>query len=162
MLKVIDNISERSGTVFIGWLVFVLTAVVVYSVVMRYFFQNPPVWSFEVTFFLSGVYLMLGLAYTHLHEGHVRIDVLVSRGTPRTRAIIDLVAYLVYFFPMVIVLLIYGISHVQYSWSITEEVVTVWRAPVYPAKTAIPVALFLLLLQGIASFIRTIKTAIRR
>ena len=82
--------------------------------------------------------------------------------SPRTQATIDLCLYPIFFFPGLIILLYAGIIQTAYSWSIDEKTgVTMWRVPIYPFKTILPLATFLLLLQGTAEFIRTIHTAVK-
>ncbi len=82
-------------------------------------------------------------------QGRCRIDVFYKNFSPRTQAWIDVCLYPIFFFPALIILLYAGIVHVAYSWSIAEKTgVTMWRVPIYPFKTILPVATFLLLLQG--------------
>jgi TRAP-type mannitol/chloroaromatic compound transport system permease small subunit len=44
---------------------------------------------------------------------------------------------------------------------ILETSETVWDVPIYPLKLALPVGAFLLLLQGLAKFIRDLVIAIK-
>ena len=46
------------------------------------------------------------------------------------------------------------------AWQVMEGTMTHWDPPYYPLRTSLPVACLLLLLQGLAKFIRDLNTAI--
>ncbi len=160
LLKVVDAISEWSGRIF-AWLAVALPAVVVYGTLMRYLFHKPPIWTFEMTVFIYAALFLLGMAYTLLHDAHARIDVFVVHAPLRMRLILDIFSYLVFFFPFVVVVILQSIDFAAWSWVRRETSFFPWHPPVYPVKTIIPVAFFLLFLQGLADFIRKINLAIR-
>jgi len=145
--------SEWTGRI-IAWLIVVLTVLVVYEVVMRRFFNIPTLWSFEINKQLYAFHFMLVAGYALLHNSHVTVDILYVKFSKRTRATIDLITYLIFFFPFLAIMLFYGIQFAANAWAIRETVWGVFAAPLYPVKTVIPVTAGLLLLQGIASFIR--------
>jgi len=39
--------------------------------------------------------------------------------------------------------------------------ISMWSPPIYPFKTIIPIASFLLFLQGVAQFVRALRTIFR-
>ena len=43
-----------------AWCVFVLTAAVMYEVIMRYFFNAPTLWAFDFTIQMYGALIMMG------------------------------------------------------------------------------------------------------
>ncbi len=154
LLSYVDLLSEFSGKLF-AWLIIILTLAIVYEVVCRYIFNAPTIWIWDFSYMLYGAHFMMGAAYTLKHNGNVRIDLFYSRLSARGQAIIDLCLYPIFFFPAVGVLFWVGWDHAQYSWQIREvSSMTMWRAPIYPLKTVLPVATGLLLLQGIAEFMR--------
>ncbi|MBW2094558.1 MAG: TRAP transporter small permease subunit [Deltaproteobacteria bacterium] len=159
-LKSIDNISEWTGRVFI-WLVVPLTAVVVFEVISRRIFDMPHIWAPEVTDFLYGPHFMLVAAYTLLYKGHVAIDIIYNRFSPRVRGILDIITYLVFFFPFCSIVFYQGIIFAKTSWLIHETSGSA-ALPVIPEiKTVISVTFALLLLQGLANFIRSIIQAVK-
>ncbi len=160
VLKIIDTISEWMGKIF-GWLSLMLVLVVVYGTFMRYFFSKPPVWAFETSVFIYAGLFMLGISYTHLVDAHCRIDVFVTHSSLRTRVILDLLSYLVFFFPFVIILIINSTNYAAFSWERRETSFFPWHPPIYPFKALIPVAFSFLFLQGLADFIRKIRVAVR-
>jgi TRAP-type mannitol/chloroaromatic compound transport system permease small subunit len=156
LLRVIDSISEWSGRT-VSWLVLVLTMVLGYEIVMRYVFNAPTKWAFDISYMLGGSYFMLGEAYTLLKKRHVRIDIFYARFSPKKKALVDVVFYLLFFFPLWGGLLYALIPYVYLSWSIGERSMQgYWMPILYPFKTVMPVALFLFLLQGVADFLRSV------
>lgn len=159
-LKVLDGISEWSGRIFV-WLVIPLTALVVYEVISRRFFGSPHIWAPEVIDFLYGPNLMLVAAYTLLHKGHVCIDILYQRFTPRVKGILDVITYTVFFFPFCIIVFYHGIVFAGTSWSLGETSESAALRVLPLIKTAIPLAFLLLLCQGLATYIRAFIQAVR-
>jgi TRAP-type mannitol/chloroaromatic compound transport system permease small subunit len=159
-LKGLDNVSEWSGRIFV-WLVVPLTGVVVFEVISRRVFGAPHIWTTEVTNYLYGPHFMLVAAYTLLYRGHVSIDIIYQRFSPRTRGILDCFTHLVFFFPFLLILLIQGILYAYTSWSIHETSESAALTILPLVKTVIPVTALLLLIQGLAHFIRSIMQAIR-
>lgn len=150
----VGAISEWTGKTvcFIGLaLVFTITI----DVFLRYVFNAPTKWSYDITYMLGGTLLIVPAGYVLYHKGHVAIDI-VRRAMPRKVGLtLDLILDLVFFFPLVIVLLYMGTDHAITSIAQRElSNVGFWRPPLYPFRTMIPVAYFLLLIQGIATFIQ--------
>ncbi len=159
-LKACDATSEWSGRIFV-WLAIPLAVVVVYEVISRRFFNSPHVWATEVTNYIYGPHFMLVAAYTMLHKGHVRIDVIYEKFSPRTRGILDIITYTIFFFPFCSIVLYQGIIFAYTSWSIGETSESAALRVVPLIKTAIPVSIGLLLIQGIATYIRAIMQTIK-
>lgn len=161
IVKYIDAISHWTG-IIAAWLVVPLTAVVVYEVVLRHFFNNPTRWVYDTSWMLYSALFMLGGAYTLLHRRHVRIDLVYRLLSPRGRAVFDLVCFGVILVPVMVLLTRQGIRYAAMAWSVDERLSTsMWLFPSGPVKSLIPVGFFLLGLQGVAELIRTIVVAVR-
>ena len=160
ILKGFDAVSEWSGRIFV-WLIIPLTVVVVYEVISRRVFNAPHIWATEVTNYLYGPHFMLAAAYTLLYKSHVSIDIIYGRYSPRTRGILDIITYLVFFFPFCIIVFYQGIIFAQTSWAIGETSESAALRVVPLIKTVIPVTFGLLLIQGLANFIRSIMLVTR-
>ena len=161
IVRCIDRISEWTGKI-IAWLVLIMTLEMAYEVIARYFFNAPTKWSFDVSYMLGGTFFLMGACYTLRLGGHVRIDIFYAKFSAKTQAKIDAVLTLIFFFPMWVLLLYKLVPYVYQSWQIWERALeSFWRPPIYPFKTVMPVRVLLLLLQGIAEFIRSIHLAIR-
>lgn len=150
--RFVSNISEWSGR-GVSIVLFLLVGVLTYEVITRYVFNSPTIWAHQLSLFLFGTIGMIGGAYVLLHKAHVNLDILYSRLSRRKQAILDLITAPLFFF--IIILMIWaGGSFALRSWTILEPSSTVWAPPIYPFKTIIPLGAFLLLLQGVAKFIR--------
>jgi TRAP-type mannitol/chloroaromatic compound transport system permease small subunit len=160
LLHIMDSISEWSGRIFV-WLIIPLTVVVLYEVISRRFFGSPHIWATEVTNFIYGPHFMLVAAYTLLYKSHVSIDIIYGRFSPRTRGILDIFTYLVFFFPFCTIVFYQGIVFAQTSWSIGETSESAALRIVPLIKTVIPVTFGLILIQGLANFIRGIMLAVK-
>lgn len=154
-VRAVDAFTDFCGR-WIALLILPLVFVVVYEVIMRRIFHSPTTWAFEMTVYLYGAHFMLGAAYTHLYDRHVRIDIIAQQLPLKIRIIVNLITFWVIFVPFV-ACLTYGATEFAYeSWKVWEHSWTAWKPPLYPYKTIMPVALALLLLQGFANFIRDI------
>ncbi len=88
--RAIDTFNEKFGF-YASYLVLPLIIVVVFEVFMRYAFNAPTTWAFELTVFLYGVHFCFALAYAHKHNTHVSIDVFEARLSPKSRAILRII-----------------------------------------------------------------------
>jgi TRAP-type mannitol/chloroaromatic compound transport system permease small subunit len=154
VVKAIDALSTIAGWVA-GWLIVPMTLAVAYEVAARYAFNAPTVWAYDTTYMLYGTQFMLAAAYTLLKGGHIRTDVFYERWSPRTRATIDAVSYVFFFFPGMLFVLYAGGAEAWMAWRIGERSDwSAWRPVIYPLKAVIPLTAILLLLQGFSELVR--------
>jgi TRAP-type mannitol/chloroaromatic compound transport system permease small subunit len=156
VVRVIDGASTATGW-FAGWLIVPMTFAVAYEVTARYVFYAPTKWTYEVGYMTYGAQFMLASAYTLLKGGHIRTDVFYERWSAKTRATIDTVCYLLFFFPGLLFFLYAGAVEAWFAWEIGER--TSLRIgsvpfPMYLLKAIIPMTAALLLLQGLSELIR--------
>lgn len=158
-LSIVDAISRRSGEAA-SFLLIVAIIAITYEVIARYLFNAPTIWANELTVYLLGILYMIGGAYTLYLKGHVSIDILYVRFSPRTRAISDLLTSLC-FFLFCGVLLWQGIEYASASVIGGETSGTPWNPPIYFLKIAIPLGASLILIQGVAKFARDFSIAVK-
>ncbi len=159
-LNACDSISDWSGKVFM-WLIIPLTSLVAFEVISRRFFGRPHIWSLEVTNYLYGPHFMLVAAYTLLHKGHVAIDIIYNRFPPRVRGVFDVITYSLLFFPFCIVMTYQGALFAKTSWAIHETSESAGLGVVPLIKTVVPVTFGLIIIQGVADFIRSIGLVVK-
>ena len=156
IIRFADALSAAFGKAF-AWLIIMMTLGTSYEVFVRYVLSNPTPWAFDVSFINYGTLFMMGGAYTLSRGGHVRGDFLYRLWKPRTQAIVDLVLYLIFFFPGVTALIFAGWKYASRSWQYGEvSVNSPAGVPIYQFKTVIVAAGILLAIQGIAQVFRCI------
>lgn len=154
LIRIFDKINEYVGKA-VSFLILAMIGVVIYDVLMRYFLSKPQSWAPEISEYIFGALFLLGAGYTYLFDGHVRMDVIYERLKPRQRAILDLVTAL-FFFLSCAILLWKGIEVAWHSIELGERTSSAFAPPLYPMKVLVPVGALLLMLQGIAKFVRDI------
>lgn len=155
--RAIDALNEKVGF-YASYLVLPLLAVVGWEVLMRYAFNAPTSWAFEMTVFIYGVHYSLTLGYAHKHDTHVAIDVFESRLAPRPRAILRIIANLVLFLPTIGLLAWYSCDLAAISWREWELASSSWAPAIYPYKTLMAIGFVLFFLQGISKLIIDIRS----
>ena len=155
-LHTIDAISTWIGKLA-AWLIVGLMLLVCAEVFKRYIMNMPTAWIFDASNMFYGTLFMLCGAYTLAQNAHVRGDFLYSSMRPRTQATLDLILYLLFFFPGILALIYAGYFYAADSWRIAEHSnVTADGPPVYHFKTVIPIAGALVMLQGFAEVVRCV------
>jgi TRAP-type C4-dicarboxylate transport system permease small subunit len=112
------------------------------DVVLRGFFNKPIPGSFELSQYILAVFILLGAAYTQQVKGHVGVDFITSRFSPRMRAICEIVTTLLSL--LIIAILVWQ------GWveGITEKAVSdQLRIPQYPFRLLVAVGGFLLFVE---------------
>lgn len=137
-------------------LIFPLAGITLYGVIMRYLVHDPITWGGQVLLLLFIPVALLAGGYVLLVKGHVRLDLLYGRWSPRGQAISDIATFVVF-------LLFTGAlawASIEMAWEslkIGEVSWYIFKAPIYPKKIAFALAVLLLLLQGVAQFVRNIR-----
>ncbi len=153
----IHEVNARVGKCF-GWCILVLTLGICYEVFVRYVLRDPTAWAFDFSYIMYGSLFMMAGAYTLSRNGHVRGDVLYRLLPERVQAGIELVLYILFFFPAILALIYAGVDFARESWSYMEvSSSSPADIAVYPIKTLIPFAAFFLALQGVAEIIRCVQ-----
>jgi len=152
-VRTVSSITEWNGK-HMCFLAFVLVFTITIDVFLRYIFNAPTKWSYDITYMIGGTLFLMSISYVLLHRGHVSIDIVRKRFPPKVALAIDIVLHLLLFFPLIGVLFYVGATHAITSIAQRElSNVGFWRPPLYPFRTMIPVAFLLVLLQGLARFI---------
>ena len=94
-----------------------------------------------------------GGGYTLLYKDHVNINVIYNRFSPRGKAILDLLTFVI-FFLYCYSLLVEGWKFAWDALKIGRHSGTDWNPPLSPVLMTLPIAAFLMLVQGVAKFIR--------
>jgi len=156
VLVAVDRLNGFVGKTA-AWCILILTLAVSYEVFSRYLFSRPTTWAFDASYMLYGTLFMLAGAYTLSRNGHVRGDFLYRQWSPRRQAAVDLVLYILFFFPGIVALIVAGWSFARLSWLLNERSAFTPAGPiVWPFKFLIPITGLLMLLQGLAETARCV------
>lgn len=156
LLHGIDQISKSVGHAF-AWCIVVLTLGTSYEVFVRYVLNEPTSWSYDLSYTLYGAMFMMAGAYALSRGAHVRGDIFYRLMPPKVQGSLELVLYILFFFPGVIALCLSGWDYAWESFRIRERsVFSPAGMPVWQLKMIIPAAGALLFLQGIAEVLRCI------
>ena len=140
-----------------AWGIFILTAAVMYEVIMRYFFNAPTLWAFDFTMQMYGAVFMMGGASAMSTKTHVKADMYYNKLSEKGQAILDLILFICFYAPGVFALTYAGYFYAKKAWIVHE---TSWNSPaqiqVYFSKSLIPIAGLLLLIIGISEIFRCI------
>ena len=152
----IDQISKTVGHAF-AWCIVILTLGTCYEVFVRYVLNAPTSWAFDFSYLMYGAVFYMAGAYTLSRGGHVRADMFYRLWRPRTQAVVELVLYVIFFFPGILALMYSGWLY-GYDSARTFEVSVNSPAgiPIWPLKMMIPFGAGLIALQGFAEVLRCI------
>ena len=154
----LDRIAERVGNAA-AWLALALVLVTFTVVMLRYLFQLGWIAMQESILYLHASLFLLGAAYTLKKDGHVRVDIFYRGFSAKGKALVDLLGSLLLLLPVCSFLLWASWDYVTIAWSIHEGSQEAGGLPyVYLLKTLIPVAVLLLILQGISQALSSLST----
>jgi len=152
----VDELSKTVGHAF-AWCIIVLTLGTTYEVVVRYALNDPTSWAFDFSYIMYGALFFMAGAYTLSRGGHVRADMFYRLWRPRTQAAVELILYVLFFFPGIISLMYSGWAYGTESMRIFEKSInSPVGIPIWQIKMLIPVGGALIFLQGIAEVLRCI------
>ncbi len=155
-LLAIDRFSMAVGHAF-AWCIVILTLGTSYEVFVRYVLNDPTAWAFDMSYILYGGLFLMSGAYALSRNAHVRGDVLYRLWPARVQGSVELVLYLIFFFPGVTSLIIAGFGYAHDSFGYREvSVNSPVGVPIWQLKALIPLAGLMLFIQGVAQVIRCI------
>lgn len=156
LLHGIDQLSKSVGHAF-AWCIVILTLGTSYEVFVRYVLDDPTSWAFDMSYILYGGLFLMSGAYALSRGAHVRGDVFYRLMPKRVQGSIELVLYVIFFYPGVIALMYSGWGYAMDSMRINEvSVNSPIGVPIWQLKLIIPAAGVLLAIQGVAEMLRCI------
>ncbi len=154
VIYAIDQLSKTVGHAF-AWCIIILTLGTSYEVFVRYVLNDPTSWAFDFSYIMYGALFYMAGAYTLSRGGHVRADMFYRLWRPRTQAAVELILYILFFFPGIISLMYSGWIYGNDSMKIFEKSInSPVGIPIWQIKMLIPVGGALIFLQGIAEVLR--------
>nr|WP_321467541.1 TRAP transporter small permease subunit [uncultured Desulfobulbus sp.] len=134
-----------------------MTFNVFYDVVMRYFFHNSSVGMQELEWHLFSIVILYGVSVALLDEGHVRVDFLYDRYSPKTRAVINIIGTVFFLVPLASLVMFGSFDFVIDSYQIKEVSENPGGLPYrFAIKAMIPLSFGVLIFTAIGYTVKNI------
>jgi TRAP-type mannitol/chloroaromatic compound transport system permease small subunit len=130
--------------------------VVALDVMLRYVFHKGGSTLSELEWHLFSIIFLLCAGFALKHDKHVRVDVFYANFSPKQKAWVDLVGTFVFLIPFCVMIILKSLPYIEISWRYNEGSPDPsglpWR---WLIKSAIPLGMFFLLLQGVSLAIKS-------
>ncbi|WP_258238280.1 TRAP transporter small permease subunit [Arcobacter sp. CECT 8983] len=131
---------------------------VFYDVIMRYFFNTGSIAMQEMEWHLFSVIILLGVAYTLKEDGHVRVDLVYDKFSPKRKAMINMVGAVLFILPIALLVGISSITNAHEAYLSMEQSGDPGGLPYrWIVKSLIPLSFLLLTITTIGFFIRNLN-----
>jgi len=154
VFKAIDAASAWAGKA-VAWLLVALILALTFDTFMRYLFDKPTVWAFDIAYMLGGTVMLMGMAWVTTRREQVRVDILYTKYPPKVKLLVDAVLNIFLFFPLYFMLLQRALPRAIYAFTNKEfSEVGFWRPVMWPYRGMMAAALLLWVLAAIAWVVR--------
>lgn len=145
-----------------GFLLLLLTAVIMYDVVGRRFFNTGSFVVSDLKWHLHGAIAILGFGYAYIRDAHVRIDIFMHRMTRRFRLRLEFWAIMLFLVPFTMLLFWFGLDFAERAFVRNEGPVGGMGLPNrWIIKSVIPLSAVLTALGALSVALR-IRVALAR
>lgn len=151
----IDALNERIGRL-VYWMVLAAVLVSAVNAIIRKLFNVSSNAWLELQWYLFSAIFLLCAGYTLLRNGHVRIDVLAGRLSPKAQAWIDILGTLFFLLPMTLMLTWLSWPYFLHSYQDHEISGSAGGLIFWPARLLMPLGFGLLSLQGFSEMVKRI------
>ncbi|MGZ5035643.1 MAG: TRAP transporter small permease subunit [Usitatibacter sp.] len=155
MSRLVDAVNERIGR-SVYWLVLVAVLVSAGNAIIRKVFNMSSNAWLELQWYLFSAIFLLCAGYTLLHNGHVRIDVIAGKLSPKAQAWIDILGTVFFLLPMALMLTWMSWPYFVHSFQNKEISGSAGGLIFWPARLLLPVGFGLLALQGLSELVKRI------
>jgi TRAP-type mannitol/chloroaromatic compound transport system permease small subunit len=151
--RIIDAVSSFVGR-WVSWLLLAAVLISAGNAVLRKAFDISSNAWLEVQWYLFGTVFMLAAAYALLKNEHVRIDILSSTWSKRTRDIVDLVLHIIFLLPFASLMTYLAWPWFWLSFNSGEISSNAGGLVIWPAKLVVLLGFSLLLAQAFSEIIK--------
>ena len=154
VIRAIDRFSYFCGRA-VCWIVVPIIFAMTTEIILRKF-GSPTLWAYDVSRMLYGALFMLGAGYALMRGVHIRADFLYRLWNVRVQGAVDLCLYSVLYFPGMLLFFWTSTDYALDAWLSGERLDdTAWRPLAAPARTAMPLGVFFLLVQGVSEILKS-------
>ena len=151
---VLKKIISKTGKIS-SWFSLALVLLISTDVLLRYVFNFSTAALYEMEWHLFAIIFLLASPYTLQKNKHVRVDVFYNNFSKRKKNIIDLIGNIIFLIPFSFIIFYTSLPFVADSYSILESSPDPGGLPYrFIIKSIIPIAFFLLMIQGILNTIK--------
>ena len=151
---VLKKIISKNGKIS-SWFSMALVLLISTDVLLRYVFNFSTAALYEMEWHLFAIIFLLASPYTLQKNKHVRVDVFYNNFSKRKKNIIDLIGNIIFLIPFSFIIFYTSLPFVEDSYSILESSPDPGGLPYrFIIKSIIPIAFFLLMIQGILNTIK--------
>ena len=140
-MKVISKLIDYILIIALG----VMSVIVFLNVILRYAFHSGITWSVELSQILFLVLVLLGAIQAFQEDGHIKVDVLISRVPDRWKKILMLITNAIIFY-IVVVLLMGSVELVKQNTVLTTPILGIPQSWIYAVGVFFSLCLAILLL----------------
>ncbi len=141
---------------FSGWIVFIMMFCISYDVGMRYLFDMPTTWSFEISTYMMVLVVFLSAPWTLPARGHVNVDIFVRNLSTKKRAIVDiLTSFMAAIYLAVFSWQAWRFTYEAWEGGIRSTQYLAW--PLWPMRMFLVIGGFFLFLEFVLVIIRNIR-----
>ena len=118
-MRSIDTLVELFAKLA-AYLVIVLSFLVVYDSVNRYFFGGGSIALQELEWHLFDIIFLLGLSYTLKSDKHVRVDIFYGNFSQKSKAMVNIVSQLFLILPFALLIIYVSFGYIELSYTQNE------------------------------------------
>ena len=155
--KKLDWFSDLVGKIAAA-LLLVLVVNVFFDAIMRYFFRSGWIALQEMEWHIFSVIFLFGISYALKEDGHVRVDVLYDKFSPKWKAAVNIAGTFVFLIPLAVLIINGSTWFVHEAYTMNE----ISGDPGglthrYLVKAVIPLSFLFLLISSAGFVIRNIR-----
>ena len=151
----IDAVNRGIGRASV-WLILACVLISAATATARYVLDWGSNGLIEIQWAMFGMVFLLGAAWTLQEHGHVRIDILSARLSPRARLWIDIAGGLLFLLPLCLLVVYDAWGYFLISLGQAEASPNPGGLPWWPMKLLIPVAFVLLAAQAVSEIVKAV------
>jgi len=156
----IDKISLYAGDLA-GLSILFMTLAITADTVLRYIFNAPTMWIFEISTYLLVVITFMAIAYTQRERGHIKVDFLLKKLPRKLQVWLDVFASILFLLFAIILFYLNG-DFFLHSFTFRTTSATIMDFLLWPAQVFMPLGLAILGLLLMCNIYNEIRLAIRK
>ena len=151
----VDAVTIRLGRAVAWLLVAAIVISTVNAIIRKVFDMSSNAW-LEAQWMLFGAVFLLCASWTLQANEHIRIDIVNSTLSKKTRNVIELIGHVFFLLPMAAVMVWTAYPFFVRSFTANEQSFSAGGLPQWPAKFLVLAGFVVLLIQGVSELIKRI------